>query len=98
MLLEPGGGRTRAHVDGQPLDVVGLGRGQDPVPGRGRGAGKGSGGGSFFSGIFAAAVATPCTAPFMAFALGAALVMPWPMAMAVLGRPGAMRPLKSASI
>jgi len=28
-------------------------------------------------------VAAPCTAPFMAFALGAALVMPWPMAMAV---------------
>jgi len=28
-------------------------------------------------------VAAPCTAPFMAFALGAALVMPWPMALLV---------------
>ena len=38
------------------------------VAGRGRG-----GSGSFFSGIFAAAVATPCTAPFMGVAMGYAL-------------------------
>ena len=38
------------------------------VSGRGRG-----GGGSFFSGVFAAAVATPCTAPFMGVAVGYAL-------------------------
>ncbi|MBC7431918.1 MAG: hypothetical protein H7345_07605, partial [Rubritepida sp.] len=39
--------------------------------------------GAFFTGALAVVVAAPCTAPFMAFALGAALVMPWPMAMAV---------------
>lgn len=32
--------------------------------------------GSFFTGILATAVATPCTAPFMASAVGAALTMP----------------------
>src|SRR5690606_19089911 len=39
--------------------------------------------GAFFTGVLAVVVAAPCTAPFMAFALGAALVMPWPMALAV---------------
>ncbi len=39
--------------------------------------------GAFFTGILAVVVAAPCTAPFMAFALGAALVMPWPMALLV---------------
>ena len=39
--------------------------------------------GSFFTGVLAVVVAAPCTAPFMAAALGAALVMPWPAAMAV---------------
>lgn len=38
---------------------------------------------AFFTGSLAVVVAAPCTAPFMAFALGAALVMPWPMAMLV---------------
>lgn len=32
--------------------------------------------GSFYTGVLAAAVATPCTAPFMATAVGAALTMP----------------------
>lgn len=41
------------------------------------------GAGSFFTGALAVIVAAPCTAPFMAFALGAALLMPWPMALAV---------------
>lgn len=41
------------------------------------------GAGSFFTGVLAVVVAAPCTAPFMAAALGAALVMPWPAAMAV---------------
>ncbi|MBU2116388.1 MAG: thiol:disulfide interchange protein, partial [Alphaproteobacteria bacterium] len=44
--------------------------------------------GAFFTGVLAVVVAAPCTAPFMAFALGAALVMPWPLALlvfAVLG-------------
>lgn len=39
--------------------------------------------GAFFTGVLAVVVAAPCTAPFMALALGAALVMPWPMALAV---------------
>jgi thiol:disulfide interchange protein/DsbC/DsbD-like thiol-disulfide interchange protein len=41
------------------------------------------GAGAFFTGALAVVVAAPCTAPFMAFALGAALVMPWPMALMV---------------
>ncbi len=41
------------------------------------------GAGAFFTGALAVIVAAPCTAPFMAFALGAALLMPWPMALAV---------------
>ncbi len=41
------------------------------------------GSGAFFTGVLAVVVAAPCTAPFMAFALGAALVMPAPAAMAV---------------
>jgi len=39
--------------------------------------------GAFFTGVLAVVVAAPCTAPFMAFALGAALLMPWPMALIV---------------
>jgi len=39
--------------------------------------------GAFFTGALAVVVAAPCTAPFMAFALGAALLMPAPMALAV---------------
>lgn len=39
--------------------------------------------GAFFTGALAVVVAAPCTAPFMAFALGAALVMPWPLALMV---------------
>ncbi|MFN3353253.1 MAG: protein-disulfide reductase DsbD family protein [Brevundimonas sp.] len=41
------------------------------------------GAGAFFTGVLAVVVAAPCTAPFMALALGAALVMPAPMAAAV---------------
>lgn len=54
-----------------------------------QGAGSGplsrlpGGAGAFFTGALAVIVAAPCTAPFMAFALGAALVMPWPMALVV---------------
>jgi thiol:disulfide interchange protein len=39
--------------------------------------------GSFFTGALATLVATPCTAPFMAAALGFALVQPAPLALAV---------------
>jgi thiol:disulfide interchange protein/DsbC/DsbD-like thiol-disulfide interchange protein len=39
--------------------------------------------GSFFTGVFATVVATPCTAPFMGPALGFALSQTWVVAMAV---------------
>ncbi|MFT4813617.1 MAG: thiol:disulfide interchange protein [Paracoccaceae bacterium] len=39
--------------------------------------------GSFFTGVFATIVATPCTAPFMGPALGFALSQPWLSAMLV---------------
>lgn len=40
-------------------------------------------GGSFLTGALAAFIATPCTGPFMGVALGAALVLPWPAALAI---------------
>jgi len=43
---------------------------------------------AFSTGLLAAFVATPCTGPFMAAAMGAALLLPWPQALllfAVLG-------------
>ncbi len=39
--------------------------------------------GAFATGALAAFVATPCAGPFMGAALGAALVLPWPAALAV---------------
>jgi DsbC/DsbD-like thiol-disulfide interchange protein/cytochrome c biogenesis protein CcdA len=39
--------------------------------------------GAFLTGVLAAFVATPCTGPFMAAAMGAAIVMPWPLALAI---------------
>ena len=47
-----------------------------------RAASKGTGG-AFATGALAAFVATPCTGPFMGAALGAALILPWPAALAV---------------
>lgn len=44
-------------------------------------AGRGAGGGSFLTGLLAAFVATPCTGPFMAAAMGAALLLPWTQAL-----------------
>ena len=44
--------------------------------------------GAFFTGVLAVVVAAPCTAPFMASALGAALIMPWPMALLVFAMLG----------
>ena len=38
---------------------------------------------AFLTGVLAVVVAAPCTAPFMAVALGSALLMPWPMALVV---------------
>ncbi|HEX8555621.1 MAG TPA: thioredoxin family protein, partial [Sphingomonas sp.] len=51
-----------------------------PMP---RFAGAGGTSGAFATGALAAFVATPCTGPFMGAALGAALVLPWPAALAV---------------
>jgi thiol:disulfide interchange protein len=48
------------------------------------GSGKGVGG-AFATGALAAFVATPCSGPFMGAALGAALVLPVPAALAVFG-------------
>jgi len=44
--------------------------------------------GAFFTGVLAVVVAAPCTAPFMALALGTALVMPWPLALLVFAMLG----------
>ena len=46
-------------------------------------AGNLASGNSVATGALAAFVATPCTGPFMGAALGAALVLPWPAALAV---------------
>ena len=46
-------------------------------------ASAGGAGGAFWTGALAAFVATPCTGPFMAAALGAALVLPVPAALAI---------------
>jgi len=44
-------------------------------------AGAGKPGGAFATGLLAAFVATPCTGPFMAAAMGAALLLPTPLAL-----------------
>ncbi|KQM67502.1 thiol:disulfide interchange protein [Sphingomonas sp. Leaf17] len=53
-----------------------------PMP---RFAGHAGAAGSFATGALAAFVATPCSGPFMGAALGAALVLPWPAALAIFG-------------
>lgn len=44
--------------------------------------------GAFLTGVLAAVVAAPCTAPFMATAIGGALLLPTPAALAVFGALG----------
>ncbi len=51
-----------------------------PSVNTGSGARKGAGG-AFATGLLAAFAATPCTGPFMAAALGAALLLPTPLAL-----------------
>ncbi len=51
-------------------------------------AGRSGPAGSFFTGVLAVVVATPCTAPFMATAIGAALVLPATATLAVFGAMG----------
>ncbi len=56
-----------------------------PLAGLGQGlAARGGTAGAFFTGVLAVIVATPCTAPFMAAALGFALGQPAPQTVAVL--------------
>jgi len=54
----------------------------------GRLADRGGYGGSFFTGVLAAVVASPCTAPFMGTALGFAVTQPAPVAVAVFAALG----------
>lgn len=56
-----------------------------PAPGFVNRASARGAGGSFMTGALAAFVATPCTGPFMGAALGTALILPWPAALAVFG-------------
>ena len=57
-----------------------------PVIAAGSGlASKGGAAGAFWTGALAAFVATPCAGPFLGVALGAALLLPAPAAMAVFG-------------
>ena len=51
-------------------------------------SGDGSASGAFATGLLAAFVATPCTGPFMAAAMGAALLLPVPWALALFGALG----------
>ena len=51
----------------------------------GRLADRGGASGAFWTGALAAFVATPCTGPFMGAALGAALVLPTAVALAIFG-------------
>lgn len=69
-------------VIGIALNLAGLF--ELSAPGFVNRAGAGAGG-AFMTGALAAFIATPCTGPFMGAALGAALVLPWPAALAVFG-------------
>ncbi|HXP03320.1 MAG TPA: protein-disulfide reductase DsbD domain-containing protein [Stellaceae bacterium] len=52
-------------------------------------AGRGGLLGAFFTGVLASVVASPCTAPFMAGALGAAVIAPAPVALLIFAALGA---------
>ena len=63
--------------------VFQIGAGLQSAAGSDRLSRQPGGVGAFFTGVLAVVVAAPCTAPFMAFALGAALLMPVPLALIV---------------
>ena len=66
------------------LNLSGVFEVNTSVAGAGEGVASGGGAkGAYFTGALAAVVATPCTAPFMATALGAALTMTAPATMAI---------------
>jgi len=56
------------------LSVISVGQGR---------ASQGGLGGAFWTGALAAFVATPCAGPFMATAMGAALLLPWYLALTI---------------
>lgn len=58
------------------FDVAGIGAGEKLTR-------KGGMAGSFWTGVLAAVVATPCTGPFMAAAMGAALLLPATLALLI---------------
>lgn len=64
------------------LNLLGLFEVGTISVGQGKAA-QGGRGGAFWTGVLAAFVATPCTGPFMGAAMGAALVLPWPLALTV---------------
>jgi thiol:disulfide interchange protein DsbD len=67
------------------LNLAGLFEVGSRFAGVGQGlAARGGATGAFFTGVLAVIVATPCTAPFMAAALGFALAQPAPQTVAVL--------------
>src|SRR5699024_9620728 len=66
------------------LSLAGLFSFGERLPGAGQHLTEREGvSGFIFTGVLACIVASPCTAPFMGTALGAAVLMPWPLAMAV---------------
>jgi thiol:disulfide interchange protein DsbD len=65
------------------LNLLGVFQVMRPVGAGQALAGRGGHVGAFFTGALAVALATPCTAPFMAAALGAAVAMPAAMTMGV---------------
>jgi len=64
------------------LNLAGLFEVATVSVGQGK-AGQGGHAGAFWTGALAAFVATPCSGPFMASAMGAALVLPWPLALTI---------------
>lgn len=70
------------------LNLSGVFRLGGPVAAGGGLAARGGHAGAFFTGALAVLVATPCTAPFMAAATGAALAMGPPQALTVFGALG----------
>ena len=70
------------------LNLSGVFQMGGPVAAGGALAGRGGHLGSFSTGALAVLVATPCTAPFMAAAIGAALAMPPAATLAVFGAMG----------
>ncbi len=71
------------------LNLLGVFESGLGLTGAGQNLSKGhSAGASFMTGVLAVVVAAPCTAPFMAAALGAALIQPAPIALSIFAMLG----------